>query len=635
MTDEEYDLAYRELVAFENENPSLISEGSPTQFVGSTVSEGFERKAHIEKMYSITDAMNEDEIRKFCRNIEKSHKVEYYCELKYDGASLNLTYENGVLTSAVTRGDGLVGEVVTNNAKMIQGIPHTINYKNSTPLEIRGEVMMNFASFEANQIMRVEQGKEPFANPRNAASGSLRQLDSMETAKRGLNFFAYGIGSSDYKAETHQELAKFIAQNGFSAVPKSWVCSSADEILKAFKEVASMRAELPFGIDGMVIKVNSLKVSSELGFNRKYPKFALACKLKAVEKKTKLLDVIIQVGKDGTHTPVAVVQPTEIDGTVVERATLHNFREIELMDIRVGDIISIFKSGDIIPAIGTVFKNERVGDETPIKIPTHCVSCGTELVRDTLKDGKKGVSVSCPNEECSARVARYIKYVAQRKVLDIDTLGDVVAEQLAKERGVKNVLDLLALTPEQLVTLDGFAQKKADKLYANIQGIVRNTTYDKVIVLLQSKDLGTSISEHLVEVLSGEAFSPDVVEDFKMVGISDEVFKNYAKLLREKSEYVHELLNAIKPVKREVEVVKQQSNALEGKVIAITGTLDKKREDYVKIIEVNGGTFAKKVNKSTNILCIGDGVGSVKIEAAKKLGVKVIEYQELFKDIVA
>ena len=379
MTDEDYDKAYKELLLFEEVNSELVDLNSPTQNIGSNISKGFQRKSHLQKMYSLTDAMNNDDILKWCNNLEKSHgTIEYYCELKYDGASLNLIYDKGELISAITRGDGTTGEDVTNNALQIQGIPTKISIK--TLCEIRGEVVMTFKSFDENQELRLLQEKEPFANPRNAASGSLRQLDHMETKRRNLTFLPFGIGENSLDLLKQNSLANHISsQEGFNMNNYSWVCNSSKEVLEVFQKVAEIRKNLPFGIDGMVIKVNDRNMQEEIGFNRKYPKFALACKLPAVEKKTKIKKILVQVGKDGTHTPVALVEPTQIDGTIVEKATLHNYNEISLKDIRIGDNVSIFKSGDIIPAIGTVFKLERNGLENIIEAPVHCISCGEKL----------------------------------------------------------------------------------------------------------------------------------------------------------------------------------------------------------------------------------------------------------------
>lgn len=638
ITDEEYDKKYKKLLAYEAANEKSINGDSPTQYVGAKtideISEGFERKSHLSKMYSINDAMNESEIRKFCKNLEKAHGPQvYYCEAKYDGASLNLIYEKGALAYAITRGDGLVGEIVTNNAKVIQGVPHNLDYINDEPLEIRGEVIMKYDSFEKNQLARIAEGKDTFANPRNAASGSLRQLDPNETRKRKLTFFPYGMGVGHFDGDTQSQLAKHITRDkGFNSIDHSWTCKNVDEVLQAFKEVAELRDSLSFGIDGMVIKVNSLKSQETIGFARKYPKWCLAAKLPAVEKKTKLIDIIIQVGKNGNHTPVAIVEPTEIDGTVVSRATLHNYNEILSKDIRIGDMVNLFKGGDIIPAIGSVYKELRTGSEVPVKEPTHCVSCGSVLVKEILKDGDEGVGICCANENCTARVSRYIHYIAQRKVLDIATLGDTASEQLA-QNGVRNVIDLLNVTVEQLNSYDGFAAKKAQKLFDNIQNIVGNVSLDKLIVLLQSKDLGTSIAEHLVEELGINAINPQYIDKFEMFGISPQVFTDYASLLRKEEEHVKSLVNTLKVVVTEKDVVELASNKFEGLNICITGTLDKPRDEYIKVIELNGGKFVKKVNGKTNILVIGDKVGASKIEAAEKLGVKVVSASDFFKDL--
>ena len=633
MTDHDYDTEYKKLLAFEQANPDKISSASPTQYIGSVaVSDGFKRRSHLKKMYSINDGFTDEDIRKFCRNLENTYgNLEYYCEPKFDGASLNLIYENGKLKHAITRGDGSIGEDVTANARFIHGVPQHISFAEDGVCEIRGEVCMDYKSFEQNQLRREEQGKELFANPRNAASGSLRQLDPMETKERNLSFYPYGINiNSEVKAQ-EQLSSIFKSDKGFISNNHTWLCKNADEVIEAFKTVAELRNTLDYGIDGMVIKVNSLKVQELAGYARKYPKWCLAAKLPPVEKKTKIKDILIQVGKNGGHTPIALLEPVDIDGSVVSKATLHNFREIELKDIRIGDTVSVFKSGDIIPAIGKPFTVERTGDEVIITKPTHCISCGSVLENETLKDGTDGVGIFCVNDNCQAKISRYLRYIAQRKVLDIATLGDTVAEQLANI-GVKTVLDLLNLSVSDFNALDGFAIKKAQKLYDNIQKIKGKTTLDKVIVLLQSKDLGTSIAERLAKDLGMDAFNPESVRDYSMEGISQSVFTNYANLLEEKAQYVSDILNAINPIIEEKKEI--LGSALEGMSICITGTLDKPRSEYVVIIEANGGKFAKKVNGKTDVLCIGSNVGASKIEAAEKLDVKVVEAGEFFKDFI-
>jgi len=642
MTDYDYDKKYRDVVDFEMQNKKMISKDSPTTKIGATSNNTlFKKKKHISKMYSMRDAMKEEETIKWCNRIIKEYgeKTTFYAEMKYDGASLNLIYEKGVLVSAITRGDGITGDEILNNAKEIQGVPTVIDFVNEKPLEIRGEVLMSYESFENNQAERIREGKEVFANPRNAASGSLRQKNSKEVRKRNLFFMPYGVGT-DFNLPnftTQKEVMQFISSiKGFNEVKHSWVCKSIKEVLEAFKSTATMRKTLGFGIDGMVVKVNELRIQEELGYGQKYPNFSLACKLQAVEKRTKVLDIITQVGKDGSQTPVCIVKEVDIDGSLVSRATLHNWNEvIRCKDVRIGDEVSIYKSGDIIPAIGNVFKNLRDGSEKIVEAPTLCVSCGTSLKKEILLNNKEGTTLFCDNENCNARLTRYIMYIAQRSILDIDTLGEKAAKQIVLKKNVKNVLDLLSLDYDDLVKLDGFATKKAEKLYSNIQNIVGKTTIDKIIILLQSKDLGKSIAERLAIDLRFDAFVPDVIENYTMVGISKSVFTNYASLLRRKSNYVSKLIEVLKPI--EVEIVKTEtvSDIFAGKTICITGTLDKKRSEYVEIIEANGGIFAPKVNKKTNILCIGNDVGAKKIESAEKFGVKVIDYKELFKDVKA
>lgn len=637
MTDSEYDTRYRGLLQYEAEHPLEVMEESPTQHVGAGISEEFAKMAHSVRMGSIKDAFTPEEIRKWCANLEKEHgSIDYYCEAKFDGLSLNLQYVDGDLVNAITRGDGSIGEVVTPNAKVVKGIPHTLgeDYIGVGLIEIRGEVVMENADYALAQKMRIAEGKEPFANPRNGAAGSLRQLDANETKRRGLTFYPYGVGAGVFDEQKQSEIAASLEASGLFRVGAGRkVCHSADEVIAAFEEIGAMRSTLEYQIDGMVIKVNDRHLQDEIGWSsNKYPKWALAAKYPAVEKKTRLLDVVVQTGRFGNQTPVAILEPTVIDGTVVSRATLHNYKEIKAKDIRIGDAVALRKAGDIIPEVSMVFTAERTGEEIVIDEPTHCVCCGTALFREINQDGSEGVALLCPNNSCEDRVARQFQYVASRKVLNIEGLGKVVAEQLAS-KGYMNILDLLKMLPSDFMKLDGFGQKKAQNLYNSVQSLIGNVTLDKIIVMLNSKDLGISIATKLVEDLGVDAIIPGVAWKHAIPGVSKAVFDEYAMQLTYQDEFLTEMMKALKPTIPKKVVIEQVGDVFKGKSIAITGTLNRPRSEYVALIESHGGVFAKTVSKTTDILAIGDKVGSVKIEKAEKLGVKVIDAAELFKDI--
>lgn len=633
-TDEEYDALYRRVRSYEDAHADLIDPNSPTQRVGDGMLDGFEKRSHGVPMLSLRDAFGEDEIRKWIELLEKEHgKQLFICEPKFDGASLNLVYRDGKLTHAITRGNGKEGEDVTAAAGVIRGIPMSIEGTGLPPrCEIRGEVMMAYRQFEKNNIDRVAAGKEPFANPRNAASGTLRQLDLSEIGNRGLIFMPYDLKEHHALLGSQSEVAELLNSDLFIPTPKRAVCRNADEVIDAFNAFTQMRGSLPFGIDGMVIKVNSREMQERIGSARKHPKWALAAKMPAVEAVTKLLDVVPQVGKHGV-SPVAVLEPVLVDGSTVSRATLHNYAEIEAMGLMIGDTVTVFKAGDIIPAIGGCFPARRDGSEREIVAPIHCPSCGTHLVKNSKKDGSEGASLLCPNDRCDAKIQRYLEYIGGRDILDIDGLGKTAAQKLVDALDVVDVFDLLNLTVDQIASLEGYGRKSAEKFHAAIRGIVGRVTLDKIIILLQSPDIGRSISKTLVDALGEDALNPDAVENFTLHGTSDDVFKAYAALLREKHLIVGLMLEKIKPVMPASEQKPEsKGGSLSGLKIVITGKLPKPRSFFAGLIEENGGAFSDRITKDVDYLVTGDAVGASKLSKAAKLGIEVMEAEAFFAE---
>ena len=405
-TDEVYDKLYHEVLAYEEKNPDKILKNSPTQRVGDIVSEGFTKAKHLSRMWSLEDIFDSQGLEKWLTKTYKlDSNITFYCEPKFDGASLNLVYENGELSQGITRGDGTVGELITQNVKTIRSIPLSIKHKER--IEIRGEVVIFKDEFEKINEKRLSMGEAVFANPRNAAAGSLRQLDSSITASRNLVFLPYGTGENTLRYKFLSEVMDFIYSLGFRKPPERAVCKDFDEIESIYKQMVHDRDSYSMMLDGMVVKVNEIASQIDMGYTVKVPRFSVAYKFPAVEKITTVKEIVLQVGRTGAVTPVAIVQPTDIDGVVVERATLHNFDEIERKDIRINDKVIILRSGDVIPKIIKVLSHERTGGEVEVLRPTSCPVCEGELLDE-------GVLLKCQNLACEARVVNSIIYFASK-----------------------------------------------------------------------------------------------------------------------------------------------------------------------------------------------------------------------------
>ena len=413
-SDEEYDKLARECLEFENKNPNLINPNSPNRRVGGAILKGFKKANHLSRMWSQEDVFNDKELEDWIKRASKvGDNLEFFCQPKFDGASLNLIYENGILKQAITRGDGEIGEDVTQNAMTIQSIPLEIDEKSL--IEIRGEVVIKKSDFEAINIERLKNSESTFANPRNAAAGSLRQLDSSITSKRKLFFNAWGVGQNSLNFEKTSQMMDYIFSLGFVKTPMQTLVKNIDDIKKLYENMIKKRDTFPMLLDGMVIKIDDITTQQDLGFTQKFPRWSCAYKFPAVEKTTKLKDIILQVGRTGVVTPVAIVEPVLIEGANVERATLHNFDEIQRLDLKIGDEIIIIRSGDVIPKITKVLKDRRDGNEKEILKPTICPDCSSELL---IED----IMIKCQNLDCPSRVVNSIIYFASKNCLNIDGL---------------------------------------------------------------------------------------------------------------------------------------------------------------------------------------------------------------------
>ncbi len=618
-SDEEYDKLYHEVVRYEDTHPLEKLEDSPTNRVGDVLLDGFVKAKHIKRMWSMEDVFDFSELEEWVDRVKKSfEEVSFVCEPKFDGASLNLIYENGYLKQAITRGDGSVGEDVTNNAKTIKSIPLSIDYHEL--IEIRGEVLLSFKEFERLNMQRAKKEESLFANPRNAASGSLRQLDPSITASRNLVFMPWGIGENSLKFDLHSKKMKFIYDIGFKSPPFMQICVTTKEIQEVYEKIVKLRESYPIMLDGMVVKVDEVAKEESLGYTVKYPRWMVAYKFPAVEKTTTIKDIIAQVGRTGVITPVAVVEPVNIEGAVVERATLHNFDEIKRLDIKIGDKVIIIRSGDVIPKITKVLPQYRNGDEVEVKRPTFCPECGSELLDE-------GILIKCQNLECPARVINSIKYFASKKCLNIDGLGEKIVEQLYRSGLVKSLLDIFSLSYEKLLELDGFKEKKAQNLLNSINAI-KGVECWRFVNSLGIEHIGEVASKKLCEKFGLNLSGLTKEEVLSIDGFGEEMAESIVEFFRVNHQLVEELKLLIKPqepLKKEI-----KESLFSGKTVVITGTLSKPRDEFKTILESFGAKITNSVSKKTDFLLYGENAGS-KLEKAKSLGVKLLTEEELKK----
>jgi len=619
-SDEEYDKLYREILEYEKEHPNKVLKESPTNRVGDVLLDGFQKAKHKAPMWSMEDVFDEDELLEWVARIKKSfEKVSFICEPKFDGASLNLIYEDGYLKQAITRGDGIEGEDVTSNAKTIQSIPLFIDYKES--IEIRGEVVIKKQDFEEINSQRVKQGESLFANPRNAAAGSLRQLDPKVTAKRKLYFYPWGVGQNSLEFSLLSKKMEFIYSLGFLKPPFSKSCTTVECIEEAYKEATALRESYPIMLDGMVVKVDEVAKQESLGYTQKYPRWMCAYKFPAIEKTTTIKDIIPQVGRTGVVTPVAIVEPVDIEGAVVERATLHNYDEIRKKDIKIGDRVIIIRSGDVIPKITKVLTSFRDGDEKEVQRPTVCPECQSELLEEEIL-------IKCQNLSCPARVVNSIIYFASKKCLNIDGLGKKIVEQLYHEGLVKSVLDVFTLTKEQLLNLEGFKEKKAQNLLDSIN-MIKDVECWRFVNSLGIEHIGEVASKKFCEKF-GLRFDEITKEKLLEIdGFGEEMAESVLEFFRVNHDLVEKLKSIINPKEPVIKELKE--SRFSGKTIVLTGTLSRPRDEIKAYLESLGAKITNSVSKKTDFLLYGENAGS-KLEKAKSLGIKLLKEEDI-KDV--
>lgn len=615
-SDEEYDRLYHEILKYEQENPLFADSNSPTKRVGGVVLEGFEKASHKARMWSMEDVFDEHDLDAWIERVKKvKESFTFYCEPKFDGASLNLIYENGILKQAITRGDGSVGEDVTQNVKTIGSIPLKIAYDGE--IEIRGEVVIKKADFERLNEERLKNDEPLFANPRNAAAGSLRQLDTSVTAKRKLMFYPWGIGVNSLTQSFLSQKMSFVYSLGFLQPPRIVVTKNVEDVHTLYHELIAKRDEIEMMMDGMVVKVDDIALQEELGYTVKYPKWMVAFKFPAIEKVTRLKDITLQVGRTGVVTPVAEVEAVNIEGVVVERATLHNFDEIERKDIRIGDSVIIIRSGDVIPKIIKVLVERRNGTEITPQRPLSCPVCGSELLDD-------GALIKCQNLSCDARVVGAIIHFASKKALNIDGLGDKIVEQLYAQKLVLHVKDLYTLSVEQLLSLEGFKAKKADNLLAAIEQS-KGVSLEKFINALGIEHIGEVAAKKIARAFGLEWLEASYEAIIGLEGFGEEMAKSLVEFIHVNKIETYELMAVIEPIASKLEIIE---SVFTGKTVVLTGSMSKPRDEIKGMLEKLGAKVSGSVSKKTDFVIFGEEAGS-KLDKALELGVKTLSESEL------
>lgn len=618
-TDEVYDKLYKTVEEFEREHHDLILADSPTQRVGDKVASGFEKAMHKSRMWSLEDVFSKDELEKWMERIYKfASDITFYCEPKYDGASLNLLYENGKLSRAITRGDGVQGEDITQNAKTIKTIPLGISHQK--PIEIRGEVVIFKDEFEKINLQRQQQGESLFANPRNAAAGSLRQLDSSITAKRNLVFLPYGVGENELDFDSLSELMTFIYTLGFREPPYRAVCKNIDEIETAYETMKKNRDNYDMMLDGMVVKVDGISLQNAMGYTVKYPRWAVAYKFPAVEKITTVKDILLQVGRSGVITPVAVVEPTEIEGVVVERATLHNFDEIQRKDIRINDKVIILRSGDVIPKIIKVLTAYRDGTQQVLQRPTRCPVCSSELLDE-------GALIKCQNLTCKARIVNSIIYFASKQCLDIDGLGEKIVQTLFDAALLKSVEDIYCLTIDDLLKLEGFKEKKAQNLIDAIQASKHCECW-RFVKSLGIEHIGEVASKSLCSVFGLEFIKASKEQLLGIDGIGEEMAESILEFVKINKEHILKLQNILEPTQPRPREIKD--NPFKGKTVVLTGSMTQPRDQIKQTLEDLGAKVVNSVSKKTDMVIYAGDAGS-KYDKALSLGIKTLKEQQMWE----
>ncbi len=636
INDFEFDMLMNDLIALENKFPEYTDDNSPSQRVGSDINLEFKQVAHEYPMLSLGNTYSEEDVRDFETRILKltEEKIQYVCELKYDGTSISLKYKNGKLVEALTRGDGVQGDDVTTNVKTIKAIPLSLQ-GNEYPdeFEIRGEIMMPFRVFEQLNVEREEQGESPFANPRNAASGSLKMQNSSVVAKRQLDCYLYYLLGKQLPGKDHYQNLELAKSWGFKISDDSKVCQSIDEVLDYIKYWDKAREELPVPIDGIVIKVNSLDQQEELGYTAKSPRWAISYKFKAERVATQLNSVVYQVGRTGSITPVANLDAVQLAGTVVKRASLHNADIIANLDLHLNDSVFVEKGGEIIPKIVGVDVDQRKADAEKIEFIENCPECGTELIR---LEGE--ANHYCPNSLlCPPQITGRIEHFIGRKAMNIDGLGEETIELLYQESLVTNISDLYRLKKEDLMPLDRMGDKSADRILGSIKESL-NVPFEKVLFALGIRHVGQTVAKKLAKTLTSiqrlkEASFEELVE---IDEIGDKIAKSIILFFEDEAQnkIVDELVAHGLQFELDQEELANQTNKLEGLAIVISGSFKSHSRDELKaMIEQNGGKNTSSISKKTDLFLAGEKVGPSKLAKVEKFGIKTISEEAFLESL--
>lgn len=635
ISDFEFDIKLKELQTLEDQYPEFFDAHSPTQRVGGEVTKNFETIVHDNRMYSLDNSYSKEDLEDWEKRIKKlvDGDIQYTCELKYDGASISLTYENGVLVKAVTRGDGFQGDNVTANVKTIKSVPLRLKGDFPEKFDIRGEIVLPYEGFNKMNEERIKNGEEPYRNPRNTASGSLKLQDSAEVAKRPLECLLYNLTGPNLGINTQFEGLEKARQWGFKVPDAAKLANSIDEVLEFIEYWDLHRHNLPYETDGVVIKVNSLQQQEELGYTAKAPRWAMAYKFKAEQVSTRLNSITYQVGRTGAITPVANLEPVELAGTTVKRASLHNADQIEKLDIRVGDEVYVEKGGEIIPKILGVDLMKRLPNSQPTKYIEHCPECGTELVR---QEGE--AQHYCPNYNgCKPQIIGRIQHYISRKAMDIEGLGGETVALLVNAGLISNYSDLYELTKEQVIPLERMAEKSAENMVKGIEQS-KNIPFERVLYALGIRYVGETVAKKLAKhYKSIDAIAAASQDDLVNV---DEIGTKIAESVHAffSSEENIKIIERLKQFGVQLEVsaekLEGQTNVLEGKSIVVSGVFESiSRNELKKLIEDNGGKVSSSISSKTSYIVAGDNMGPSKKDKAKALNIEIINEYEFLQKI--